>query len=181
MSPPPVKRFLHDVSHRSVSSRGRLGAARGFSRRNVAFQGAPNTRRRVQAPVRFGWPSACAGPVTRAPRSGTSPVVANRTGATSSFPGSATIPRLPGRPSRALTYCTDHPDSAPCGWWWSQRQAIRARCLGGIGLPALPGPGRGPPRRPAPARPCRPAASGSAGRGTGAPLPAEARRSGRSP
>ena len=38
----PVKRFLHDVSHRSVSSRGRLGAARGFSRLNVAFQGAPN-------------------------------------------------------------------------------------------------------------------------------------------
>ncbi len=69
MSPPPVRRFLHDVSHRSVSSLGRPGAARGFSRRNVAFQGAPDTRRRVQAPVRFGWP-ADAGPVTRAPRSG---------------------------------------------------------------------------------------------------------------
>ncbi len=67
--PPPVKRFLHDVSHRSVSSLGRLGASRGFSRRNIAFQGAPNTRRRVQAPVRFGWP-ADAGPVTRVPRSG---------------------------------------------------------------------------------------------------------------
>ncbi len=214
--PPPVKRFLHDVSHRSVSSLGRLGASRGFSRRNIAFQGAPNTRRRVQAPVRFGWP-ADAGPVTRVPRSGgatfreggthldgrcrgmrrtmpraghtpypgsprapsgrpgvrcpvfaspyagafdrtapsgTSPVVANRTGATSSFPGSATIPRLPGRPSRALTYCTDHPDSALSGWWWSQRQAIRARCFRSIGLPALlmprswstapPGQGTGP-------------------------------------
>ncbi len=69
MSPLPSGAFLHDVSHRSVSSRGRPGAARGFSRRNVAFQGAPDTRRRVQTPVRFGWP-ADAGPVTRAPRSG---------------------------------------------------------------------------------------------------------------
>ncbi len=117
--------------------------------------------------------------------SGTSPVVANRHSATSSFPGSATIPRFLARPSRALTYCLNHPDSALSGWWWSQRQAIRARCFRSIGLPALPGPGRGPPRRPAtapaPARPCRPAAAGSAGPGRTARPPAEARRSGRCP
>ncbi len=47
MSPPYVKRFLHDVSHRSVSSRGRLAAARGLSGLNVAFQGAPDGASRL--------------------------------------------------------------------------------------------------------------------------------------
>ena len=95
---------------------------------------APSGRPGVRCPV-FASPYAGAFDRTAPPCA--SPVVANLHRATSSLRASATIPRLPGRPSRALTYCTDHPDSAPCGWWWSQRQAIRARCLGGIGLPAL--------------------------------------------
>ncbi len=54
MSPGAVKRFLHDVSHRSVSLRGRLGAARGFSRQNVAVprRAQHSTARPDSCPVR---------------------------------------------------------------------------------------------------------------------------------
>ncbi len=105
MRPPPVKRFLHDVSHRSVSFRGRLGAGPGILQ--AERRGSSGAQRRVQAPVRFGLP-ACAGPVTMVPDSGLCDVPGGRDPSGWTVPRSAAnhaagrshaLPGVPGGPS----------------------------------------------------------------------------------